>query len=142
MTEKERSKMIDQIGNYILVRQFAKHDTDISEALTVLASVTVQIITALCDVMDEDKEKMLNTYCNALQLDNEKERHYTTGDKDADELMGKIVAEMKAGGNIEEIVDKYVNCDTPEMRQELIEQMTAIRDKHQIDNVKIGYEQR
>lgn len=34
MTEKERSKMVDQIGNYILMRQFHKHDINASEALS------------------------------------------------------------------------------------------------------------
>ena len=56
MTEKERTKMIDQIGNYILSRQFAKHDVDIPEALTVLATVTDQIIRSLCEVMEMNAE--------------------------------------------------------------------------------------
>ena len=140
MNEKERSKMIDQIGNYILSRQFAKHEVDVPEALTVLASVTDQIIRSLCEVMEMDAEEMLTHFCNALQQPLEKERHYSTGDKDADELMGKIIAEMKDGGDIEEIVNKYISCDDPELRQELIEKMTELRDNHRIDNVKVGYE--
>ena len=137
MTEKERSKMIDQIGNYILSRQFAKHEVDIPEALTVLASVTDQIIRSLCEVMEMDAEEMLTHFCNALQQPLEKERHYSTGSEEGDELMRKIVEEVKAGGDIEEIVDKYVNCATPEMRQEVIDGIKGIRDRHSIDNVKI-----
>ena len=140
MTEKERSKMIYQIGNYILSRQFAKHEVDVPEALTVLASVTDLIIRSLCEVMEMDAEEMLTHFCNALQQLLEKERHYSTGDKDADELMGKIIAEMKDGGDIEEIVNKYISCDDPDLRQELIEKMTELRDNHRIDNVKVGYE--
>ena len=140
MTEKERSKMIDQIGNYILSRQFAKHDVDIPEALTVLATVTDQIIRSLCEVMEMNAEEMLDAYCNALQQTKEDLRTYTTGDKDADVLLSKIVGDMKAGKDIDEIIDNYVQCDDPELRKTRKEKMTAIRDKHQIDNVKIGYE--
>ena len=42
--------------------------------------------------------------------------------------------------DIEEIVNKYISCDDPELRQELIEKMTELRDNHRIDNVKVGYE--
>lgn len=139
MTEKETNKMIDQIGNYILSRKFAKHEVNLAEALTVLASVTDQIIRSLCKTMDLDAEEMLIHFCNALQMPLQKERHYSTGDKNVDEIMDKIIAEMKDGGDIEEIVDKYVNCDDSELRQELIEEMTELRDKHKIDHVKIGY---
>lgn len=139
MTEKERSKMVDQIGDYILMEQFDKHETNVPEALTVLATVSDQIIRSLAEVVKEDAEEMITTYCNALQLGNEKERHYTTGSKEADELMDKIVKEMKAGGDIEEIIDKYVNCATPELRQQLIDGMNAIRVNHDLDNVTVGY---
>ena len=91
MTDKERSKMVDQIGDYILMRQFHKHDTNVPEALSVLATVSDQIIRSLASVVGEDEEEMITTYCNALQLGNEQERHYTTGSKEADELMDKIV---------------------------------------------------
>ena len=53
--------------------------------------------------------------------------------------MRKIVDEVKAGVDIEEIVYKYVSCATPEMRQEVIDGIKDIRDRHSIDNVKIGY---
>lgn len=111
MTEQERSKMIDQIGNYILTRQFAKHETSVSEALAVMAETTIRIIHSLCDVIDEDPDNMLNTYCNALQ----------TGTAEGDELMQKIVDEIREGKPIEEVVDRYVNCATPEMRQKVID---------------------
>ena len=141
MTDKERSKMIDQIGNYILMRQFAKHDTDVAEALTVLCAVVDQIIRSLCEVCGHDAEGMITCFCNGLQQPLEKERHYSTGSEEGDELMKKIVEEVKAGGDIEEIVDKYVSCATPEMRQEVIDGIKDIRDRHSIDNVKIGYKQ-
>lgn len=140
MTDKERSKMVDQIGNYILMRQFHKHDTDVAEALSVLATVSDQIIRSLASVVGEDAEDMITTYSNALQLGNEQERHYTTGSKEADELMGKILKEMKEGGDIEEIIDKYVDCASPELRQQLIDGMNAIRVNHDLDNVTIGYD--
>lgn len=140
MTDKERSKMVDQIGDYILMRQFHKHDTNVPEALSVLATVSDQIIRSLASVVGEDEEEMITTYCNAMQLGNEQERHYTTGSKEADELMDKIVKEMKDGGDIEEIIDKYVDCTTPELRQQLIDGMNAIRVNHDLDNVTIGYD--
>lgn len=140
MNDKERNEMINQIGEYILLGQFAKHEMDVAEALTVLASVADQIIHSLCDVMELDAEEMLTHFCNALQQPLQKERHYTTGDKDADDLMDKIVAEMKTGGDIDKIVDKYVDCATPKLRQELIDRMKELREKHNIDNVKIGYD--
>lgn len=131
--------MVDQIGDYILIKQFHKHDTDVAEALSVLATVSDQIIRSLASVVGEDEEEMITTYCNAMQLGNEQERHYTTGSKEADELMSEIVKEMKDGGDIEEIIDKYVNCTMPELRQQLIDGMNAIRVNHNLDNVTIGY---
>ena len=139
MTDKERNKMVDQIGDYILMKQFHKHDTSVAEALTVMATVSDRIIRSLAEVVGEDAEQMVTAYCNGLQFGNEQERHYTTGSKEADELMSKIVKEMKDGGDIEEIIDKYVDCTTPELRQQLIDGMNAIRVNHNLDNVTIGY---
>ena len=139
MKYEERNKMIDHICSYILSRQFAKHETDIPEALTVLASVVDQIIRALCGVMELNAEEMLTHFCNALQQPLEKERHYSTGNKDADGLLMKIVAEIRAGEDVEETVDKYISCETPELRQQVIDGINEMIKAHSLDNVKIGY---
>ena len=138
MTDKEIGKMIDVIGDYIL-KEFEKQEASVAEALTVLEAVTEQIITSLCDVIEEDAEEMLDVFCNGIQQSKQKKRTYTTGDERGDEIIAKIVAEMKAGGDLEEIIDKYVSCDSQELRQQLLEGMKRIRDNHQIDNVEIGY---
>ena len=43
-------------------------------------------------------------------------------------LMTQMAEEVKAGGDIEEIVDKYVHAATPELRQQLIDKLTAMRE--------------
>ena len=43
-------------------------------------------------------------------------------------LMAQMAEEVKAGGDIEEIVDKYVHAATPELRQQLIDKLTAMRE--------------
>lgn len=53
--------------------------------------------------------------------------------------MALIITEVKAGGNVEEIVDKYVNCKTPELRQQVISGIRQMVGNHMLDNVKIGY---
>lgn len=47
-------------------------------------------------------------------------------------VMQRIVSEMIAGVDIEEIADKYVVCKTSEMRRQLIEGLKNIRDKYSI----------
>ena len=53
--------------------------------------------------------------------------------------MAKMVAEVKAGGNVEEIVDRYVDCKTPELRQQVISGIRQMVGNHMLDNVNIGY---
>lgn len=139
MTEKQAEKMIDHICDHILTKQFNKYDVDVPEALTVLAKVAIDIMRSICFVYGLDIDQMLDRYCNAIQQEKKVDRTYTTGSEDCDELLAKVVTEMKDGVNIEEIVDKYVNCENHEIRQELIDGMNAIRERHEIDNVKIGY---
>lgn len=45
-----------------------------------------------------------------------------------DEVMDKMIAEMKEGRDIEEIVYKYVNCANLNLRKQLISGLTAIRE--------------
>jgi hypothetical protein len=55
-------------------------------------------------------------------------------DKAAD-LMGRMAEELKdRSKTVEEIADKYVKTATPELRQQLIDKLTAMRENGQIPN--------
>lgn len=41
-------------------------------------------------------------------------------------LIEKMVDELKAGANIEKVVDKYCTCKTPRLRQKLIDGIRKI----------------
>ncbi len=43
-----------------------------------------------------------------------------------DEIIEKMVGELKNGAPVEEVIDKYVTCATPELRGKLIDGMKAI----------------
>ncbi len=132
--------MVEQISDYILGEVFEKHDPDIPAALTVLCEVVRQIIEATCSTMDLDAEKMIDTFCNALQMMKNESRTYTTGDDDCDKLMMEMVKELKNGGDINDIVDRYVMCENDDIRNEIIEKMKAVVREGNLDNVNIGYE--
>lgn len=51
----------------------------------------------------------------------------------------KIYTEKESGGNVDEIVDKYVDCKTPELRQQVISGIRQMVGNHMLDNVNIGY---
>lgn len=55
-------------------------------------------------------------------------------DKSAD-LMTRMAEELKdRSKTVEEIADKYVKCATPELRQQLIDKLTVMRENGQIPN--------
>lgn len=138
MTEKQVYQEADKLADYIL-QLMEGLEAEVPEGLTIMATAVDQVIRTLCDNIGEDPEQMITVFCNALQQGLEEERHYSTGSKQGDELMSKIVAEVKAGGNVEEIVDKYVNCKTPELRQQVIDGIRQMVGNHMLDNVEIGY---
>lgn len=43
-----------------------------------------------------------------------------------DVLIEKMLDELKAGADIEEVVDKYCTCKTPRLRQQLIDGIREI----------------
>lgn len=138
MTEKQVYQEADKLSDYII--QMLEHtEAGVPECLTIMSAAVDQVIRSLCKAIEEDPEQMITVFCNALQQGLEKERHYSTGSKEGDDLMAKMVAEVKAGGNIEEIVDKYVNCKTPELRQQVIDGIRQMVGNHMLDNVEIGY---
>jgi hypothetical protein len=125
MEEKRNEKidqMVYQIGNYILIKQFAENEVDVAEALAVLGIVVTRIIRAICNVHGHDSEKMVSEFCNALKSLSEDGQSGT-------EII-EVVKEIKSGGDVEEIVDRHFDCATPELRQQLIEKITALRDRY------------
>ena len=50
-----------------------------------------------------------------------------------EELIAKIVEELKAGVNVEEVVDRYCACATPGLRQQLIDGIRQIVGKDMIE---------
>lgn len=138
MTEKQVYQEADKLSDYI-IQMMDRTEAGVPEGLTIMSAAVDQVIRSLCKAIEEDPEQMITVFCNALQQGLEKERHYSTGSKEGDDLMAKMVAEVKAGGNIEEIVDKYVNCKTPELRQQVIDGIRQMVGNHMLDNVEIGY---
>lgn len=138
MNNKELTDLTGKIGNYI-TEQFSENHASMVEGLTIMSTVTLGIIESLCDELDEDFEEMVGNFCNALQHELKKQRIYTTGKDETDIVLEKIVNDIKAGGNVEEIVDKYVTCKTPELRQQVIDGINEMIENHSLDNIKIGY---
>ena len=48
-------------------------------------------------------------------------------------LIDKMVKEIKAGVNVEEVVDRYCACATPGLRQQLIDGIRQIVGKDMIE---------
>ena len=138
MTEKQVYQEADHLSDYI-IQMMERTEAGVPECLTIMSAAVDQVIRSLCKVIEEDPEQMITVFCNALQQGLEKERHYSTGSKEGDDLMAKMVAEVKAGGNVEEIVDRYVDCKTPELRQQVISGIRQMVGNHMLDNVNIGY---
>lgn len=124
MEEKKVYQMVHQIGNYILIKQFAENEVDVAEALTVLGMVVSRIIRAICKVDGYDAEKMVSAFCDTLKSLSEDE------DWQSGTELIEVVEEIKSGGDVEEIVDRHFDCATPELRQQLIEKITALRDRY------------
>ena len=47
-------------------------------------------------------------------------------------LLARMVRDLKAGKNIEQVVDKYCKCRTPQLRQQLIAGIRQIVGKDMI----------
>lgn len=138
MNKLELTNLTGKIGNYI-TDQFSENHASMVEGLTIMSTVTLGIIESLCDALDEDFEQMVGNFCNALQHELKKQRIYTTGKDETDIMLDNIINEINAGGNVEEIVDKYIDCKTPEIRQQVIDGINEMIENHSLDNVKIGY---
>lgn len=138
MTEKQVYQETDKLSDYI-IQMMDRTEAGVPEGLTIMSAAVDQVIRSLCKVIEEDPEQIITVFCNALQQGFEKEHHYSTDSKEGDDLMAKMVAEVKAGGNVEEIVDRYVDCKTPELRQQVISGIRQVVGNHMLDNVNIGY---
>ena len=53
-------------------------------------------------------------------------------EKEAESLMNQIIAELKKGVEVEDVVDKYIKCETPELRQKTIDGINNIRNRFTI----------
>lgn len=52
-------------------------------------------------------------------------------------LIARMVRDVRAGKNIEQVVDRYVMCATPELRQQLIDGIRQIVGKDMIQKAMI-----
>lgn len=50
-------------------------------------------------------------------------------EKEAESLMVQMIAELKKGGDVEKVVDKYIKCASPEYRQKVIDGINNIRNR-------------
>ena len=138
MNEVKVTHMSEQILEYICLEQFDKHNASTEEAMMVLHNVIVSLLKGISNEDDLGYEELITFLCNSLQM-HLKKRHYTTGDEGADKVLDTIFAEIKAGADIEQVVDKYIHSETEELRQQVIEGLKSVRDNHSMDNVTIGY---
>lgn len=136
--EEKFEKEIYQLSDYIF-QLFKDSNAEVDDALYIMSAACDHVMRTLCKAIDEDPERMITIFCNALQGGLKKNRIYSTGSEESDEMMMKMVNEIKAGGNVEEIVDRYVNCETPELRQQVISGIRKIVGDDLLQNVQIGY---
>lgn len=120
-----------------IVQTMERIDVQVPEVLAIMAAACTQVMESLCNVTGEDYEEMVRHFCNALQGTLKGERVFMTGDKKESKLLNDMIDEIKAGGNIEEIVDKYADNPSPELRQQLIDGLRQAVDNHMLKNIKI-----
>lgn len=120
-----------------IVQTMERINAQIPEALAIMAAACTQVMESMCNVTGEDFEEMIRRFCNALQGPLEGERVYLTGDKTESELLNDMMDEIKAGGNIEEIVDKYTDNPSPELRQQIIDGLRQVVGNHMLKNIRI-----
>lgn len=53
-------------------------------------------------------------------------------EKGAESLMNQMIAELNKGVEVEDVVDKYIKCETPELRQKTIDGINNIRNRFTI----------
>ena len=136
MDREQLNQEIDHLYDYI-VQTMERSNAQLPEALAIMAAACSQVMESMCNVTGEDYEEMIRRFCNALQGPLEGERVYLTGDKSESELLNDMVDEIKAGGNIEEIVDKYTDNPSPELRQQLIDGFRQAVGNHMLKNIRI-----
>ena len=136
MDREQLNQEIDHLYDHI-VQTMERTNAEVPEALAIMAAACAQVMESLCNVTGEDYEEMIRRFCNALQGPLEGERVYLTGDKSESELLNDMIDEIKAGGNIEEIVDKYTDNPSPELRQQLIDGFRQAVGNHMLKNIRI-----
>lgn len=136
MTEKQVYQEADKLSDYI-IQMFEHTEASVSERLFIMSLTVNQVIRDACIGADDELGPVVTILCNSL-LRRLKESDYPIGSKDRYELLAKIVSEAKVGGNVEEIVDKYVDCKTPELRQYVIDGIRQMVGNHMLDNMNIG----
>lgn len=135
MTEKQVYQEADKLSNCII--QMLEHtEASVSERLFIMSLAINQVIRNTCIGDDDELGPIVTIFCNSL-LRRLKESDYPTGSKEGYELLVKIISEAKAGDNVEDIVDKNVNCKTPEQRQQLIDAIRRMVGSHMLK--EIGY---
>ena len=136
MDRDKINQEIDHLYDHI-VQTMERTNAEVPEALAIMAAACAQVMESLCNDTGEDYEEMKRRFCNALQGPLEGDRVYLTGDKSESELLNDMVDEIKAGGNIEEIVDKYTDNPSPELRQQLIDGFRQAVGNHMLKNIRI-----
>lgn len=136
MDREQLNQEIDHLYDHI-VQTMERINAQIPEALAIMAAACTQVMESMCNVTGEDFEEMIRRFCNALQGQLEGERVYLTGDKTESELLNDMMDEIKAGGNIEEIVDKYTDNPSPELRQQIIDGLRQVVGNHMLKNIRI-----
>ena len=133
MKEIEMQKITKEIIYSIMVKKFNQYKPSISEIFTIIQNVTQHVICSFSSLIGLSEEEAITMFCNNLQK-NSSEHHFTTGNDDADKLIDMMIKEVKTGGDIEKVVDKYVKCSTPELRQKLIDGIRGINERHKLDD--------
>ena len=133
MKEIEIQKITKEIIYFIMVKKFNQYKPSISDIYAIMQNVAQHVIRSFSALMGLSEEEAITMFCNNLQK-NSSEHHFTTGNDDADKLIDMMIKEVKTGGDIEKVVDKYVKCSTPELRQKLIDGIRGINERHKLDD--------
>lgn len=105
-TEKEKRSAVTYLVQAATLDGAVKHINDVMDGTMIDYEKSNISETKIIDVFEYEKVK-------------------------SEELLDQMASELFSGqGTVTEIVDKYVHTATPELRQQLIEKLTAMRNQH------------
>lgn len=126
MDAEKINKLAGEIFEYIQSQYFIKYDLDMAEALSIVGSVSYQTIYSISVLLGSDLTLLIARHCDLLKQLAAAEEPGTSELDGFMKLLDKVRDELDGGIAIEQIVEKYFDCSTPALRQELITKLTVL----------------